>query len=332
MIFRWDRWTDKKEDRIDSISIDEFKCLLEEKCHLNKFLYKKIYQPKFKIGMFNKTTKITESYLTNNIKNTLKDENFPLRENSLVCYNYIEKGEGKLFLVFPFKESLFTISPLQESLHASIVDEYKKGYWKDKVRWLDNLKMNELWTDGNCILIEKHMWDKLYEYDDYKDTDYTLTDRNILATTLIGEAGGKVDEMKKVMNVLNNRAKKKGTTPKREALRAMQFSMWNSAYEKHEKKLANNKVKRWYTPKGDQAFKNVIKTHKTSPNWAKKHWEAAYKIVDDNIKSTIPDTTNGANLYYAVSLEPKGKKPYWAKLKNWKETTRTSYHAFGKLT
>lgn len=331
MIFRWDRWIDKKEERIDKIDLELFQTILEENCNKNKFLYKKIYQPNFKLGLFTKKKKITESYFSKNIKHTLKDENFPLRENSLVCYNYIEKGEGDLFIVFPFKKSLFTISPLHESSHKMIIENYKKGYWVDKIKWLDTLKETEMWTDNNCLIIKKTIWDNIFEYKKHDDKDYTLTDVNILATTLIGEAGGKTDEMKKVMNVLNNRSEKRNSTLRKEALRPMQFSMWNSAYNKFEKKLGEGKVKKTYKLKSENSLKNIIKKYKTSSHWAKKHWEEAYKIVNENFKSKIPDKTNGATLYYAVKLEDKNKKPYWAKLDKWKETIRTKYHSFGKL-
>jgi len=330
MIFKWDRWLDKTENRISTIDLKTFKILLEKNCFKNKFIHKKIYQPTFKIGFFKKCRKITESYFSTYIKNTINDNTYPLRENSLVCYNYIENGDGVDFLIFPYKDSLFTISPLKESSHIQ-TQEYKKGYWKDRIKWLENLSENELWTDGNCLIIEKKIYDKIFEYNDYKNSDYSITDRNILATTLIGEAGGNVAEMKKVMNVLNNRAKNKKSTPKKEALRPMQFSMWNSAFQKEEKELESGKIKKVYKLKSNQHLSNIIKKHKMSQNWGKKHWEAAYKIVDNNFKSKIEDSTFGANLYYAISLESKNKKPYWAKLKNWKETVRTKYHAYGKL-
>ena len=336
-ICRWDRWTDIKEDRIDSIDIQEFKKILKEKCHTDQHLYKKIYQPKFKQGIFSKSLKVTESYFGK--KQTTNEDTwkaYPIREYSLTCYNYEESGEGVTYLVFPFKDSLFTISPVKESSHDGVVDNYKKGYWKDNIKWLEQLNERELWTESDCLVIEQELYNSIFEEvkTDIVDTDYTLSVRNIIATTLIGEAGGKVAEMKKVMNVLNNRSKRRKTTPSKEALRARQFSMWNSAYEKIGK---NWKLK------GEKELSNVIKIHKTSNSWKKKHWDLAYQIADANIKAPIADTTSGATLYYAVRLETKvknphkpltpenSKMPYWAKVDKFKETTRTPYHAYGKM-
>ena len=55
-----------------------------------------------------------------------------------------------------------------------------------------------------------------------------VSDTDIIAATIIGEAGGESYEgMQAVKNVLQNRAVKKGTIIAREALRPKQFSMWN---------------------------------------------------------------------------------------------------------
>ena len=323
-IFRWNRWIDIKEDRINSIDVKSFKNLLENNCNANIFLHKKIYEPNFKIGIFQKSKKIVENYykpspMFNDEKNW---KSFPLRENSLVCYNYEEDSEGKDFLIFPYKKSLFIISPIKESCYDLNINRYNKGYWSDKIQWLDDLDEREMWTDSDCLVIEKDLYDKICEYNDYKDTNYSLEVRNILATTLIGEAGGKEQEMRKVMNVLNNRAKRRKNTPEKEALRPRQFSMWNSAYNKTASK---------YKLKSEDALKNVIRIHKTSSSWAKIHWEVAYKIADENIKNIISDTTNGATMYYAVKLEKQDKKPYWAKSEKFKETIRTPYHVYGTM-
>ena len=326
-IFKWDRWTDIKEDRVEPIGLNMFKKFLKENCYSDKYLMKKIYEPDFSIGIYKKSKKIGERYYpgAKTFESNSKWKSYPLRENSLVCYNYEENSEGITFLVFPFKNSLFTISPVKESCYIQDISRYNKGYWADKLKWMENLNDREMWTESNCLVIEKSIYDKLFEYSDYNNTDYNNSTSNILATTLIGEAGGKMEEMKKVMNVLNNRAKKRNTTPQKEALRSYQFSMWNSIYDKIK---INGKTR--FKFKGIEHIKNVIKTHKSSSHWGKKHWDLAYKIIKQNDISPIPDTTKGATFYYALKLEPN-KKPYWTKLDKWKETIRTIYHAYGKL-
>ena len=219
-IFRWDRWTDLKEDRINSIDISEFKTLLEQNCYTDKFLYKKIYDPDFEVGLYKKSKKITENYYKNKPEVTDKKSwnSFPLRENSLVCYNYEEQSEGKTFLVFPIKNSLFTISPLKESCYDLDINRYNKGYWSNDIKWLENLDKREIWTESDCLVIDKETYHSIFEKNTCSDTDYSLSDRNILATTMIGEAGGKDVEMRKVMNVINNRAR--NTTPSKIAIKA----------------------------------------------------------------------------------------------------------------
>ena len=80
------------------------------------------------------------------------DISYPKRNYSLVCSPKNDEEIGTSFLVFPYKESLFTI---KEN------DNYYKGYWKDKIKWLDKFKENELWTENECILIKKSIWDNI---------------------------------------------------------------------------------------------------------------------------------------------------------------------------
>ena len=77
--------------------------------------------------------------------------------------------------------------------------------------------------------------------------------RDILATTLIGETGGDTKDAPMVLNVLKNRAKKRGTTPEKEALRKYQFSMWNRHYKKNE------------------SIEAIIASYKKNTNWQKEH-------------------------------------------------------------
>ena len=87
---------------------------------------------------------------------------YPLRNESLVCYNYLEDVDehlGETFLIFPFKNSLFTIAPEREYNYDPEIDKYRKGYWSDKIMWLDNLNEREMWTDSPCLIIKKSLWD-----------------------------------------------------------------------------------------------------------------------------------------------------------------------------
>lgn len=163
-IFNFDRWNDLNEDRITPIGLEKFNELLNKYAHTNQnvFLYKKIINPKTKVGVFFKTTKQFENHV-NELKTGEKQEwnGFPLRDMSLVCYNYIEKEEGETFVIFPFKSSLFTISPKKEWDIDVNSENCNKGYWTDKIKWLENLDQRELWTESPCLIISKKLWDSL---------------------------------------------------------------------------------------------------------------------------------------------------------------------------
>lgn len=175
-ICHWNKWLDIKEDRIIPLNKSMFTDMLNEHTNINNcpiFLYKKIYKPSFDIGVFFKSKKsvlVSESeYLTINTDFFLSEseswKTFPMRTESLVCYNYLEDVDehiGETFIVFPFKNSLFTIAPEREYNYTEYqeIDKYKKGYWSDKIKWLDGLTEREMWTDSPCIIIKKSLWDK----------------------------------------------------------------------------------------------------------------------------------------------------------------------------
>ncbi len=150
-ICKWEKFNDIIEDRINKISMDEFLSLLEN-THNNIFIYKKIYNPDFTFGYFKKSFKNTiDNYLDLPIKEKT-DVSYPKKSYSIVCSTEEEDEIGTTYLVFPFKESLFTIKE---------GEEYYKGYWRDKIKWLEKFSKNELWTEDDCILIKKSIWDNI---------------------------------------------------------------------------------------------------------------------------------------------------------------------------
>lgn len=136
-----------------------------------------------------------------------------------------------------------------------------------------------------------------------------IKDSEIIAATLIGEAGGEEEKesMKAILNVLQNRSKIKKTAVVEEALRPKQFSMWNDVTMGVNSKTDFSQSK----------INQVINKHKSH-----KKWNEATKLA-----STFSnDVTGGATHYYA----PKKMKkiPYWAK--NWTMTKTIGGHIFGK--
>ena len=136
-----------------------------------------------------------------------------------------------------------------------------------------------------------------------------VSDEDIVAATLVGEAGAEGTRgMQAIRNVLDNRAKKKNTSAAREAIRPKQFSMWNKA-------TAGVSI-----PSDFKSSKllNVINMYKDH-----EHWEDAAKLSSGNVK----DITGGATFYYASGGSNKIGPPYWAK--NWKQTAVIGNHTFG---
>jgi hypothetical protein len=154
-ICKWEKFNDVVENRIHKLEMNNFISLLE-KTHNNIFLYKKIYEPDFTFGYYNKSYKSNiDDYL--NLSNQLKEKTditYPKKSHSLVCNinEEVDLDIGTTFLVFPFKDSLFTINDN---------GEYYKGYWKDKIKWLDKFNNSELWTENECILVKKTTWEKI---------------------------------------------------------------------------------------------------------------------------------------------------------------------------
>lgn len=148
---KWEKFNDINEDRINKISIDNFLSLLKN-THNNIYIYKKIYNPDFTFGYYKKSYKNSiDKYLELPIKEKV-DTTYPNKSYSIVCSTKEENEIGTTFLVFPFKESLFTIKE---------GENYFKGYWRDKIKWLDKFNENELWTEDECILIKKSIWDEI---------------------------------------------------------------------------------------------------------------------------------------------------------------------------
>lgn len=135
-----------------------------------------------------------------------------------------------------------------------------------------------------------------------------VSNHDIIAATIIGEAGGESKEgMIAVKNVLSNRAKSRGSSIAGEALRPKQFSMWNSA-------TRGVSTKDDFNASSIQSIIDASKKH--------KNWTSALRIARGNQN----DLTKGADMYYAHN---KIKPPYWTK--DWTQTTVIGNHTFGKL-
>lgn len=120
-------------------------------------------------------------------------------------------------------------------------------------------------------------------------------DRDILATLLIGEAGGEQDYiagMAAVMNVITNRAKNDITKFIPVALQRKQFSTFN-------------KIK----TQGDMNQRILM---------AKKHpaYNQALSIVDSALKRTLPPVVGTSTHYYANLGTQKITPPTWTKQGN----------------
>lgn len=126
-----------------------------------------------------------------------------------------------------------------------------------------------------------------------------IPDEEILAATLIGEAGAEDPKgLTAVLNVLKNRAIKKGTTKAGEALRPYRFSMWNEV-TKNVSDRNDYKI---------SAIKKIVDEYKKHPKW-----NEAMKIINSKPK----DITKGSNAYYAFkgpnSISAPGFTNSWIK-------------------
>jgi len=105
-------------------------------------------------------------------------------------------------------------------------------------------------------------------------------DQEVVAATLIMEAGGEYDKgaLEAVYEVIHNRAKKRGTQYSDECLRRLQFSCWNgikvedgiAKASKHPRwneamKIASSKPKTNYAKGADHYHADYV-----NPYWAKK--------------------------------------------------------------
>ena len=134
-------------------------------------------------------------------------------------------------------------------------------------------------------------------YDDY-----------VIATTLVGEAGGEGEAgMKAVANVLRNRAKATGENIANVALKPKQFSMWNS-----------------HTVEGDKVQNVHQKYVKDAYPNNKEVWKKAVEITKDI--NNLKDNTGGATSYYNPSIVT----PNWGEgSKTWKNSKKINNHIFG---
>ena len=113
----------------------------------------------------------------------------------------------------------------------------------------------------------------------HSESDAYYTPRDVVASTLILEAGGEyyTGAMEAVHEVIHNRSMKRKMTMPAVCLQAWQFSCWND----------------------QDISKGVAK--------AMKHprWNEAMKIVDT---AKMTNFTNGSDHYYAKYI----REPYWA--------------------
>lgn len=106
----------------------------------------------------------------------------------------------------------------------------------------------------------------------------SLTDRELVAATIVLEAGGEgCTGMKAVANVIANRAARKGVRPVRVVTRPWQFSALNS-----------------------KRYEFLVEKAKASPSW-KFACELAALIETGE----LDDITGGADHYHAANITPK---------------------------
>ena len=113
----------------------------------------------------------------------------------------------------------------------------------------------------------------------------TVQDQAIAALTIWREnRGGGIPGMQSVLNVIMNRAKKRGTDVYTEAVRKWQFSSM--------------------TAPGDA---NLI----LYPAGSDPQWQQALALTKQADAGTLEDITGGATSYYAPAGMPDGKAPDW---------------------
>jgi spore germination cell wall hydrolase CwlJ-like protein len=142
-----------------------------------------------------------------------------------------------------------------------------------------------------------------------------ISDTDIVAATIIGEAGGESFKgMQAIKNVLQNRANKRGTSLAGEALRPKQFSVWNKA-------TAGVSVAADFNKKGRPAkIQSIIDMYKKHSKWT---------IAEALATKKIKDITGGSTMYYASGGSQKISPPYWAKDWTDSDSITIGNHTFG---
>ncbi len=124
---------------------------------------------------------------------------------------------------------------------------------------------------------------------------YSQFDKEIVAATIIAEAGGEhLRGMQAVMNVIFNRAKGNAALARQVCLTPYIFTPWNG------KDIAS-----------------VTRQAKEHPCW-----QQALMIAEQGLKGNLPDITGGANHFYNHRLV----HPFWAK--KMRRTTVIEGHTF----
>lgn len=136
------------ENRITKLDETSFKSLLNNTIK-DLFIFKKFLNDDFDYGLFeNKNVININDY--NYIDNDLNiDYSYPNKETTLVCSTNEIDSIGTTYIVLPYKDAFFTIKDK---------DNYLKGFWTEKVIWLNKFNKNELWTNDKCLLIKKDLF------------------------------------------------------------------------------------------------------------------------------------------------------------------------------
>jgi len=177
------------------------------------------------------------------------------------------------------------------------------GYFGPKTATMIGMLWGQKYSDLTTVEIGSKTLEKLgFKRSTAKGNSAAV---NIIATTLILEAGGEgAKGMQAIANVLQNRAKARGTTPSKEALRNRQFSMWNKYND------------------GNESISDVISKAKDHPLW-KTAVDYANRI------STLTDITGGATHYY----NPNKVSPVWGEdSTTWVQHKDIGNHKFGRDT
>ncbi len=137
-LYRYDEYTTLNDYRLTSIEYSYFLEFISASKNPNKFLYKNIVNPISDIMIYQPGIIYNKDYYVT----PSSDVVYPPKEISIICEPNISNNN---FLVFPSNDALFTIN---------LIDgETKRGFWKDNIKWLSNKKIESLWTDSKCVLI-----------------------------------------------------------------------------------------------------------------------------------------------------------------------------------